>query len=42
MFGKQLFLSVLTMYHVLIQDIMVWKLTKVPNHLKVFGYYIDI
>lgn len=39
MFGKQFFLSVLTMHHILIQDIIVWKLTKVSNHLKVFDYY---
>lgn len=39
MFGKQFFLSVLTMHRILIQDIIVWKLTKVPNHLKVFDYY---
>lgn len=39
MIGKQLFLSVLTLHQIITQELMVWELTKVPNHLRVFGYY---
>lgn len=34
-----IFFSVLIMHQIETQDLIVWELTKVPNHLRVFGYY---
>lgn len=38
MFGKQIFLSVLTVHQIITQDLMVWELMKVLSHFKLFGY----